>query len=218
MGITISKLKLTKINHELPASEWLTGIQMSLVEEVTDENGGFLYAKEKTVTFRNFFAHESLCEKFEQLRSHMALICDYYPMPNKVTPAILENVLEIAPSIFVNQVVFTGADDSAGVMLGGFKLICGDKQLNLITPNIKLDGDEYQFSEQLFELLQDIEVEAKAAYLQKRRKIVQGTLFEEDGSDGGSDDEGMVGDPTSIKGMVAKMKKDGITISAGRGN
>lgn len=217
MGITISKLKLTKINHELPASEWLTGIQMSLVEEVTDENGGFLYAKEKTVTFRNFFAHESLCEKFEQLRSHMALICEYAP-GNKVKAAQLDNVAEIAPGIFVNQVILTGDDSEAGVMLGGFKVLGNNKQLNLITPNIKLDGDDYQFGDILFDLLHDIEVDAKAAYLQKRRKIVQGTLFEEDGSDGGSDDEGMVGDPTSIKGMVAKMKKDGITISAGRGN
>ena len=207
MGITISKLKLTKINHELPASEWLTGIQMSLVEEVTDENGGFLYAKEKTVTFRNFFAHESLCEKFEQLRSHMALICDYYPMPNKVTPAILENVLEIAPSIFVNQVVFTGADDSAGVMLGGFKLICGDKQLNLITPNIKLDGDEYQFSEQLFELLQDIEIEAKAAYLQKRRKVVQGELPFEDDETGGADSDAVFGTALEANGLKVKVMK-----------
>jgi len=207
MGVTISKLKLTKINHEIPAEDWLTGIQMSLVETVNNENGAFLFAKEKTVTFRNFFAHESLCQKFDQLRSHMALICDYYSKANKVTPATLENVLEIAPSIFVNQVVFTGADDSAGVMLGGFKLICGDKQLNLITPNIKLDGDEYQFSEQLFELLQDIEIEAKAAYLQKRRKVVQGELPFEDDQTGGADSDAVFGTALEANGLKVKVMK-----------
>lgn len=220
-NLLLSKIKLEKVQHDLDFENWMTGLSLVLSEETRNDQGEFEFAAEKTVKLRNFFCHQDLLEKFNLLRCHMALICEISPMAN-VGELELRTPEHTAPKIFVTGVTLTGSDENAGVVLTGFKVLANDKILNLNTPNINLGADDYAWSIELAELLDELENEAKKAYTHGKRKIIQGDLFDNPDADGGTDDESNdMGDPNSLKSVkkgIKALKNLGVELSMSADN
>lgn len=201
--VNFAKIALEKYDPAVEYDSQMTGLKFSLVEEISDEDGKFQFAGEKQVKLRNFFAHNDLLKTFDKLRSHLALICEISPL-TRVDESDLNKPDAVAPGIFATQIVFTGSAENAGVVIVGFKMLANDRQLNLVTPNVNLGADDYEFASELLNLIQEIETEARKAYVERKRKIIQGSLFDDE-PDGGTDDEdSLQGDPKQIFG---KMKK-----------
>jgi len=196
---TIQKINIEKFDESTDYDQQFCGLKLSLIEEVTNQDGEFLFTREKpSVKMRNFFAHNDLMEKFEKLRSHMVEICEFDK--------------ENEGTVFVTGVTYTGTLESEGFVLTGFKVLKSGKKLNIVTPNIGLadqDGTE------LLDILTELENEAIEAYSNKKRKEFQRELFDDQEADGGSDDESdVLGDPIlSFKKTVNNLKKEGVTLS-----
>lgn len=223
--VHLSKISLEKVQHELEYENWMTGLTLSLSEEVTDENGEFEFVREKpNMKLRNFFAHNDLLKTFNLLRCHMALICEISPLVD-IGELELKTPEHTAPGIYVTGVTLTGSQENAGVVLTGFKMLANEKKLNLNTPNINLGADEYAWPIELSELLDELESEAKKAYADKKRKIIQGDLFdnnnEAEAENGTDDEDSLQGDPNSMKAVkkgVRKLANLGVELSVGNNN
>lgn len=216
MSQTFSKISLEKFNPDLDYQDQTCGLSLAFAEEVNDDEGRFQYAKENKAKLKNFFAHNDLLERFNTLRSHLALVCEMNANLKNIGDAEIEQPEILAPRIYATGIVMTGSGENDGVVIIGFKVLAGGARLNLVTPNVTFD--EYEHASHLMDLLADIEKEASAAYRGKR-KIIQGELFDDgDGEampEGGTDDEmNHLTDPIdSIKAMKAGLKKAGMTAS-----
>lgn len=214
--IHLSKISLEKVQHDLEYENWMTGLTLSLSEEVTDENGEFEFVREKpNMKLRNFFAHNDLLGKFNLLRCHMALICEISPLVN-IGELELKTPEHTAPGIYVTGVTLTGSAENSGVVLTGFKILANEKKLNLNTPNVNLGADEYPWAAELSELLDALESEARLAYTSKKRKIIQGSLFDDNEAATDDEDGELQGDPNSMKAVkkgVRKLQNLGVELS-----
>ena len=203
-SITIGKVKLNKLE---PGTTWenqLTTITMDITEEVHDDEGNFMFSLEKPgVKHHNFFAHNDLLELFDQLRPYMVLICEFNQRNLKKddTPETF------APGYFVNQVTVTGSGENDGVVLSGFKVLRDGKKLNINTPNVNFGVDDYNWLPELQQIIEDIIAEAKEAYTNRKRKEVQGSLFDDDLS---QNEQDVFSD---MKNTVKELKKKGVTVT-----
>ena len=195
---SFSKVSLIKYNPEIDYDNQTIGLDLQFSEEVNGQDGRFEFAREGKSKLKNFFCHNDLLHKFHLLRAHLALVCE---MENKAVKVNLDEPHVLAPGIFATGLVITGSGDGEGMVITGFKVLRGGAKLNLVTPNINLE--EYDYGSELLELQADIEMEARRAY-DGKRKIVQGSLFDDnDGDfygDGGADDETVEpADPAAVR-------------------
>ena len=214
-NVQLSKISLDKVQHEVEFDHWMSGLKLVLSEEVTDENGQFEFAREKTAPPRNFFAHQDLLEKFNLLRCHMALICEISPLAN-IGELELKTPEHTAPGIYVTGLTLTGSAENSGVVLTGFKMLANEKKLSLNTPNVNMGADEYMWAAELSELLDALESEARLAYTSKKRKIIQGSLFDDNEAATDDEDSDLQGDPNSLKAVkkgVRKLQNLGVELS-----
>jgi len=174
--VTISKVKLTNFEEDLGLDNQMCGVELGYTKEVLDEDGGFQFAKEyPTAKLRNFLAHDDLVKKFDALRCHLALICEYDNMHNYSDNQLDEVDTE---NMFVTQVVLTGHDENAGVVLTGYRLLAGGSKLNLVTPNIRFEALDYKFTHELSEAVDELTGEALLCLTHRKRKIVQAEIFD----------------------------------------
>lgn len=213
MKQTFSKINLEKFNPDLAYEDQTCGLNLSFAEEVNDDDGRFQYAKENKAKLKNFFCHNDLLDKFNTLCSHLAIVCEMNAKMKNIGDTEIEQPEILAPKIYATGIVITGTGESEGVVIIGFKVLAGGARLNLVTPNIMFD--DYEHASHLIDLLAEIEREASAAYRGKR-KVIQGSLFDDgDGSDGGPDDElDTQDDPIqSMKALKKRLKSNGLEIS-----
>jgi len=132
------------------------------------------------VKLRNFLCHNDLIATFEALRPHMALLCEYADVDD-VRGDDLATV--DFRKIYVTQITLTGHNENAGVVITGFRLLQDGSKLNLNTPNLKFEVSEYRYSQELSEALDDLTAEAMRALTERRRKVVQAELFDDEDTD-----------------------------------
>lgn len=211
--VTISKVKLTNYDEDLKAEDQMTGLELGYIEELLNDENALDFVKEHPTTkLRNFLTHNDLIEKFEALRLHMALICEYADD--------MDDIDDFTPKdwakVFVTQITITGQDENAGVVLTGFRLLADGSKLNLNTPNVKFEHTDYQFGRELSDAVDDLTAEAMLALTDRKRKIVQTELFDDEAA---VDDEGGLreslfdnepGEP--IEKLKRALKKHGATI------
>ena len=179
--ITINKVKISNYDETLDAENQMTGLELGYSEELMDAEGGFEFAKEHpNVKLRNFLCHNDLIATFEALRPHMALLCEYADVDD-VRGDDLATV--DFRKIYVTQITLTGHNENAGVVITGFRLLQDGSKLNLNTPNLKFEVSEYRYSQELSEALDDLTAEAMRALTERRRKVVQTELFDDDETD-----------------------------------
>lgn len=212
MKQTFSKIALEKFNPDLEYQDQTCGLHLDFSKEVNDEKGQFQYATESKVKLKNFFCHKDLLEKFNTLRSHLALVCEMNEKLKSIGDTEIEQPEILCPKIHCTGITFTGGGESEGVVLIGFKILAGGSRLNLVTPNILIE--DYEHASHLIDLIAEIEREAGLANAGKRKRI-QGDLFEDFEADGGTDDDfygddhgNLVG--KQVKAMVAGMKSDSV--------
>jgi len=179
--ITINKGKISNYDETMDAENQMTGLELGYSEELMDADGGFEFAKEHpNVKLRNFLCHNDLIATFEALRPHMALLCEYADVDD-VRGDDLATV--DFRKIYVTQITLTGHNENAGVVITGFRLLQDGSKLNLNTPNLKFEVSEYRYSQELSEALDDLTAEAMRALTERRRKVVQAELFDDEDTD-----------------------------------
>lgn len=213
---SFTKIALQKFNPDLSYEDQTCGLNLEFSEEITNTDGKFEFAKENKAKLKNFFCHNDLLEKFNIMRSHLALVCEMNANLKKLDP---EEPDVLAPRIFATGIVFTGDGESDGIVIVGFKVLANGSRLNLVTPNVQF-GD-YEHGGHLTDLLGELEQEAGHAYRGKR-KVVQGDLFDsgEGEADGGTDDEqDEPADPrAAIKAFRKSIKESGMVVTMTAGN
>lgn len=179
--ITINKVKISNYDETMDAENQMTGLELGYSEELMDADGGFEFAKEHpNVKLRNFLCHNDLIATFEALRPHMALLFEYADVDD-VRGDDLATV--DFRKIYVTQITLTGHNENAGVVITGFRLLQDGSKLNLNTPNLKFEVSEYRYSQELSEALDDLTAEAMRALTERRRKVVQAELFDDEDTD-----------------------------------
>ena len=214
--LTINKVKLTNFDEDLDAENQMTGLELGYTEELINDEQALDFVKEHPGTkLRNFLTHDDLIQRFEALRPHMALICEYHDAKK-----VDDDYFEEQPSlfqesffekVFVTQVALTGHDENSGVVLTGFRLLADGSKLNLNTPNLKFEYSDYKFRNELSEAVDELTAEAMLALTERKRKIVQADLFEDEGA---TDDE-YSNDLTldgSVENLKATLRKGGVKI------
>ena len=183
--ITITKVKLLKFEEDLEIQHQMCGVELGYSHEVLDNDGALEFVKEyPTAKLRNFLAHQDLIEKFLALRPHLALLCEYENQDDYEVDTLGDVDFK---KIFVTQVTLTGHDENAGVVIEGFRVLKGGDALKLATPNIKFESFEYEFGRELSDAIDELTNEALLCLTEKKRKVVQMDLFEEEPA---TDDEG----------------------------
>lgn len=181
-----TKIGLQKVEPGLDLEKQITSIDCDLVEEHYSEAGDFIRAIEKKIKLRNQWAHKDLLRIFNNLRPHLALVCEIaHDTPDIEDPMAYLDVDAIAPGIFAKSVIITGSNEHLRVSILGFKTLSFDNTLDLRTPAIPLDG-EYPFIAQLTDLIADLETEARLAIYEQKGCGAQLDLFaDNDGEEPG---------------------------------
>jgi hypothetical protein len=187
INLRISKVKITNLNPSEQPEHQMCGVELGFSEEVTDRNGKLEFVKEHpTVKLRHFLAHEDLCLLFDQVRPHLTMICEF-GKPTGVSD--YEDASESAQvqiptiTVFVTQVTLTGDADGAGVVITGFKLLSNGMKLALVTPNIMFETGGYMYARELSDLTDEIMAEAMRCLTERRRKVIQTEMFEDEADD-----------------------------------
>lgn len=171
------KIGLQRIEPGLEIEKQITSLDCQLVEEHYSEAGDFIRAIEKKIKLRNQFVHADMLKLFNDLRPHLALVCEIaHYTPDIEDPQAVLDVDSIAPGIFAKSVIITGSNEDIRVSILGFKTLSFDNTLDLRTPAIALDG-EYPFVSQLMDLIAMLESEAKLAIYEQKGCGVQLDLF-----------------------------------------
>lgn len=191
-----TKIGLHKVDAHLELEKQITSLECDMVESHYSESDEYIRSIEKKIKLRNQWVHVDLLKMFNQLRAHMALICELQTSePDYEDPMAVLDPDEIAIGIFVKSLFITGSDENLRVSFSGFKALSFDNQLELKSPPIRLDGD-YPFATQLLDLIQDIESEARQA-IYEQKGVGQLNLFDSDVND----------EPGTAKPSKSKAKK-----------
>src|SRR5690606_37904426 len=181
-----NKVKLSSYDESLESDNQMTGLEIGYTEELLGEENALEFVKEyPNVKLRNFLTHDDLIQRFEALRPHMAMLCEYH-----IAVAVEEDYFEseqqslfddrFFKAVFVTQVTLTGHDENSGVVLTGFRLLRDGSKLNLVTPNLKFEYAEYRFIRELSDAVDELTAEAMLALTERKRKIVQAELFDDE--------------------------------------
>lgn len=171
------KIGLQRIEPGLEIEKQITSLDCDLVEEHYSEAGDFIRAIEKKIKLRNQWVHGDMLKVFNDLRPHLALVCEIaHDTPDVEDPQAVLDVDSIAPGIFAKSVIISGSNENVRVSILGFKTLSFDNTLDLRTPAIPLDG-EYPFVSQLMDLIAMLESEAKAAIYEQKGCGMQLDLF-----------------------------------------
>ena len=171
------KIGLQRIEPGLEIEKQITSLDCDLVEEHYSEAGDFIRAIEKKIKLRNQWVHGDMLKVFNDLRPHLALVCEIaHDTPDVEDPQAVLDVDAIAPGIFAKSVIISGSNENVRVSILGFKTLSFDNTLDLRTPAIPLDG-EYPFVAQLMDLIANLESEANLAIYQQKGCGMQLDLF-----------------------------------------
>ena len=191
---TITRVALNDVNEDVELFyNQMTALDVGYVEEYLDAEGQLEFVKETPkAKFRNFLAHPDLLICFNALRPHMALYCEF-----AADEDFEGDLTEEVPhsDIYVSEVLLTGSAEKSGVVMTGFKILKDGNRIKLQTPNINLDLSEYPYAQQLSDSLDELVEESRKAVVEKKCRIVQASLFDEDA------------DPDEGLGQVAKDMK-----------
>ena len=212
--VTITKVKLTNYDEDLQADNQMTGLEVGYTEELLNDEGALDFVREHPGTkLRNFLTHDDLIQRFEALRPHMALYCEY------ADAADVDEVDDFDKldfrHVFVTQVTLTGHSENAGLVLTGFRVLADGSKLNLNTPNIKYEYSEYKFAHELSEAVDELMAEAMLALVERKRKIVQAELFDDEAATDDEFDQADLKLSDSIEGLKKTMRKHGVKIMVG---
>lgn len=174
---SFTKISLQKVDPLIELEAQFTSIDCDMVEEHYSEAGDFIRAIEKKIKLRNQWAHADMLKLFNNLRPHLALVCEIsHETPDFEDPEAALDVDAIAPGIFAKSVIITGSNEHIRVSIIGFKTLSFENTLDLRTPAIPLDGD-YPFVSQLMDLISMLENEAKLAIYEQKGCGMQLDLF-----------------------------------------
>jgi hypothetical protein len=212
--ITITKIKITGFKEDIMWKDQLVGVELGFSEEVHNEKEGFDHVRETpTVKLRNFFAHDDLITMFRDLGQHMAIICEFKKTDDfeqEFSESFFEGYAPWAKHCYVQAATVTGSHENAGVMLEGYRILSNGKKLKLQTPNIIFGASQYEYDEQLSELMDQLTIEGLQAYEKNKRKIVQAELpfeGEEDDENAMDDERAPEAAEKSFKKATAKLRK-----------
>jgi len=206
---TITKVALSDINEDVELFEnQMTSLDIGYVEEYLDEEEQLEFVKEiPKARLRNFLAHPDLLTCFNALRPHMALYCEFAEDNDFEDAKALLNEVPYS-DIYVSEVLLTGSKEKSGVVMTGFKVLRDGNRIKLQTPNINLDLSEYQYNQQLSDSLDDLVEEARKAIVEKKCRVFQASLFDEDADP----DAGL---SKAVKDMKEFMRDNNVSISVG---
>lgn len=185
--LTINKVKLSSYDESLESDNQMTGLEIGYTEELLGEENALEFVKEyPNVKLRNFLTHDDLIQRFEALRPHMAMLCEYHSDGDVEEDYFEQDQMMLFDprlffkAVFVTQVTLTGHDENSGVVLTGFRLLRDGSKLNLVTPNLKFEYAEYRFIRELSDAVDELTAEAMLALTERKRKIVQAELFDDE--------------------------------------
>jgi hypothetical protein len=174
---SFTKISLQKVDPLIELEAQFTSMDCDMVEEHYSEAGDFIRAIEKKIKLRNQWAHADMLKLFNNLRPHLALVCEIsHETPDFEDPEAVLDVDSIAPGIFAKSVIITGSNENIRVSIVGFKNLSFENTLDLRTPAIPLDG-YYPFVSQLMDLIAMLENEAKLAIYEQKGCGMQLDLF-----------------------------------------
>lgn len=211
-NIVISKVKLTNFNPGEDAENQMCGVELGFSEEIRNTDGGLEFVKEHpTVKLRHFIAHPSLYVLFDDLRPHLAMICEYFKTTGQEYDEIIQNneLQAQADNIYVTQVVLTGDNENSGVVLSGFKVLKNGMKIVLATPNITFEGFGYDYAMSLSDSCDLLMSEALRCLTERRRKVIQTQMFEDDDDAGFGAIGESVQDAFTKKSITVKMSANG---------
>lgn len=204
---TITKVALSDINEDVESFEnQMTSLDIGYVEEFMNEDDQLDHVREiPKARLRNFLAHPDLLICFNALRPHMALYCEFAE-DQDFEGSLVDEVPH--SDIYVSEVLLTGSKEKSGVVMTGFKVLRDGNRIKLQTPNINLDLSEYQYNQQLSDALDDLVEEARKAIVEKKCRVVQTSLFDEDADP----DAGL---SKAARDMKEFMRDNNVSISVG---
>lgn len=209
-----TKISLSKVDPSVELEKQLTSIECDLVEEQYSENGDFIRAIEKRIKLRNQWAHPDLLRLFNNLRPHLALVCEIaHDTPDIDDPEAELDVNSISPGIFAKSVIMNGSNEHIRVSILGFKTLAFDNTLDLRTPAIPLDGD-YPFVAQLTDLLADIESEARKAIYEQKGCAQQLDLFADNEQEPGQSKKNQKAKRRNLADDLADSLGSDVTVTA----
>lgn len=139
--------------------------------------------------------HEDLKQAFLDLLPHFILICEQEKASKKMKDFIYDGVGdpddEILKSYEVTSFKIGGSGDAEGVTLTGKKFLSTGKTLNLNTPFLRFDDEDYKFGAELVEALEVLKSEV-FQYMtgNKHAPIAQQSMeFADEAFDGGHEEE-----------------------------
>lgn len=177
---SFTKIGLSALKPDTSVLKQISTLECDLLEEHYDAKGDFIRAIEKKIKLRNQWAHIDALTIFNNLRAHLALICELQQTnPDWDDPLADLDPEGIAPGLFVKQVLITGGNENLRITLVGFKTLSHENQLDLKSPAIRLDDGTYPFSDQLLQLVSDLESEARLA-IYEQKGCGQLNLFDEE--------------------------------------
>ncbi len=156
--------------------------------------------------------HDSLINAFDQLKPHAVLIADLRDAI-KVEDQLANGLsfyeldLEVLKNISISGIVITGSDeDGSEAAMIIFQKKTGNRTLNITTPAVKFDDEEYGFSHEFSEVIQNC-VEEVEAYMGGKVAVKQLEMnFDE-----GFEQESTIADEPKKK-KTRKMKLGGVDV------
>lgn len=138
-------------------------------EEITTTGDGSTVVNDCTTQYREL-CHEDFLLAFASLAPHLAIIAETNlsdAAEHKFTRERLElendeidqKLIGNLEQIIVTGVAFGGSDESEGVVIIGQRKLKSGKVLNITSPFIKLDGEDYDYTPELIGCLGSVEKE-----------------------------------------------------------
>lgn len=138
--------------------------------------------------------HEDCKQAFFNLLPHFILICEQEKASKQMKKFITEGVEDSHDELLQNYELTAfkigGTGDNEGVTLTGKRFLTTGKTLNLNTPFLRFDDDEYKFTPELAEALEVLKSEVYQYMTgNKHAPLAQQSLEFEDEAFGGEEDE-----------------------------
>jgi len=152
----------------------LTGDQKAHVEY--EERNPGQKEPDKHKLDRPCFVHPDLIAALDKLKAHMATVCEQYLLTEfEDNPALLDK-------FSVDGITIKGEGEHEGVVISGTRHVANNLAVTMNTPFIKFNANHsfYQYSEEMMELVRNVETEIEAYLNGKFGAGNQYQMFSED--------------------------------------
>lgn len=125
---------------------------------------------------RPYFVHPDLIAALDKLKPHMAAICEQFQLTE------FEDDPKLLDKFSITGITLSGDGEHEGVVISGNRHVANNLLVSMNTPFIKFDPNHsfYSYSEDMLELVRNIETEVEAYLNGKFGSDNQYTMFSEE--------------------------------------